>query len=199
LRLPPEIRNKIWAFAVQVDLVYNWQSYGPRLDLPFGFAVARKTGGVIDDNNCQPRQSSAFHLPEVCRQIYAEVGTLAYSTNTFLVRFNSAFSMHWVKHLIPAQRDAITSVELGGFMSYWPGYADSRKSLRNIGLRNLTHCYVSLYWSESLNEHYNDLFFDIEGTEDERTAVIQQRVEAAEGKDMIVVIQEGVSSETDAP
>jgi hypothetical protein len=189
LRLPPEIRNKIWAFAVQVDLVFNWQASKPRNDLPFGFAVAYKTSGVIDNSNRQTKQPSAFHLPEVCRQIYAEVGTLAYSTNTFLSEFYSPLSMHWVKRLIPAQRDAITSVELGGVKSSWPGYANRRKSLRKTGLRNLTHCYVSRFWSEPKNDHYNLLFFDIEGTEDERAAVIEQRVRAAEGKDMIVVVR----------
>ena len=104
------------------------------------------------------KQPSAFHLPEVCRQTYAEVGTLAYSTNTFLVRSRAPKWVKWVKRLMPAERDAIASVELGGLESYWNVHAARCMSLRRRGLRHLTHCYVSLDSQKKLKSRLYRLY-----------------------------------------
>jgi len=54
---------------------------------------------------------SAFHLPEVCRQIYSETAVLAYKLNIFVVGFGIGRSnSKWVKSLLPAQRNAITAI-----------------------------------------------------------------------------------------
>ena len=55
---------------------------------------------------------SAFHLPEVCRQIYAETGVLAYSRSTFAVGISYLSYRNGISRLAPVQRRAITSIEL---------------------------------------------------------------------------------------
>jgi hypothetical protein len=98
LRLPPEIRNKIWAFAVKVDRIlvaptsYCWAATR--------YIVTKRGGVVVEDDGaialrhrrsalgrqcCPVHHLGAFHLPEVCRQVYIETATLAYSSNIFLV------------------------------------------------------------------------------------------------------------------
>jgi hypothetical protein len=88
LRLPSEIQSIIWTFAVGVGLVYiRYRCLNERRRSKFplratGYGVAFDGRRISVTNN---KQLSAFHLPEVCRQIYAETATLAYSTNTFLL------------------------------------------------------------------------------------------------------------------
>jgi hypothetical protein len=54
---------------------------------------------------------SAFHLPEVCRQIYSETAVLAYKLNIFIIGIGIGRSnKKWIKKLLSAQRDAITAI-----------------------------------------------------------------------------------------
>jgi hypothetical protein len=56
---------------------------------------------------------SAFHLPEVCRQVYSETVLLAYKHNVITVDCDILDpGWHWPKILLPAQRNAVTSVLL---------------------------------------------------------------------------------------
>ena len=55
---------------------------------------------------------SAFHLPEVCRQTYAETVLLAYSRSTFAVGISYLICRNGITRLAPVQRRAITSIEL---------------------------------------------------------------------------------------
>jgi hypothetical protein len=61
---------------------------------------------------CPRRQTSAFHLPEVCWQIHTETSTLAYSVNTFIFRGGWGNLWSWPLGLTEAQRSAITMLEL---------------------------------------------------------------------------------------
>lgn len=56
--------------------------------------------------------TSAFRLPEVCRQVYSETSLMAYSQSTFTFDFDSLRLCHHLKELKPAQKQAITSIEL---------------------------------------------------------------------------------------
>jgi hypothetical protein len=51
-----------------------------------------------------------FALPRVCRQLYSETATLAYTHNVFSIS-RLCFEL-WRKQLNPAQRDAITTLEI---------------------------------------------------------------------------------------
>lgn len=63
---------------------------------------------LLKETERERRIPMAFHLPEVCRQIYSETATLAYKLNTFQVGCPDAA---WVQNLLPAQRVAIRAVE----------------------------------------------------------------------------------------
>ena len=56
---------------------------------------------------------SAFHLPEVCRQIYSETALTAYRHNTFIIEIAHMTSRNSLVRLMAAQRRAIASVILG--------------------------------------------------------------------------------------
>jgi hypothetical protein len=51
-----------------------------------------------------------FALPRVCRQLYSETATLAYTHNVFSI--TSLSFKRWREQLNPAQRDAITTLEI---------------------------------------------------------------------------------------
>jgi hypothetical protein len=50
------------------------------------------------------RTPTAFHLPEVCRQIYVKTATLAYKHNTFKLGIHDR---EWLRGLLPAQRKRV--------------------------------------------------------------------------------------------
>ncbi|KAJ8110972.1 hypothetical protein OPT61_g6314 [Boeremia exigua] len=112
LRLPPEIRNQIWYFTMGGQLIAF-----PNRNHAKGCAVMCETRA--DAGFCCPRSHSnyiyptmrlqveaAFHLPEVCRQIYAETALTAYQQNTFIFKAGS------MACLTAAQRRAITKVQI---------------------------------------------------------------------------------------
>jgi hypothetical protein len=206
LRLPPEIRKKIWTFAVQVDcvqapIIYCWETR--RHQFNKGGAVAVQDNGAIatrhletDTDNCCPfRQLGAFHLPEVCRQVYIETATLSYSTNIFLVGSESLLCKNWArKEILLAQRDAITKVELGFeiltrhyFSTYvWPA------SLRRRGFRNLTHVYISCHTRKvSVKKWRRHLYLwelHLKGSK-ELLTWCEAKLREKEGSDLVVVFE----------
>ena len=95
LRLPGEIRNKIWQFATS-----GYYVYGPYYEDGWG-ACSYSTQKF-------ERDISAFQLPQVCRQIYTETATLPYTTNTFILLYS--WGKAWTDAMIPAYREAITSI-----------------------------------------------------------------------------------------
>jgi hypothetical protein len=57
------------------------------------------------------RPFSAFHLPEVCRQIYAETAILGYKHNTFVVGYGiGRTTKTWASKLLQVQKEAIASL-----------------------------------------------------------------------------------------
>jgi hypothetical protein len=61
----------------------------------------------------------AFHLPGVCRQLYAETAVLAYTLNTFTVDSEFLNYNTWASKLVPAQRNSIKYVVVSqDFLSY---------------------------------------------------------------------------------
>ncbi|KAH7408109.1 hypothetical protein DE146DRAFT_776380 [Phaeosphaeria sp. MPI-PUGE-AT-0046c] len=60
------------------------------------------------------RALTAFHLPEVCRRIYADSATLAYSVNIFKLGRQDGT---WINCLLRAQRDAMLSVDLSMYFA----------------------------------------------------------------------------------
>ena len=56
--------------------------------------------------------ATAFHLPEVCRQIYSETALVAYSQSTFTFGAEYLNCRNCLTLLKPVQRRAIISIEL---------------------------------------------------------------------------------------
>ena len=86
----------------------------------------------------QPK--AAFHLPEVCRQIYAETATMGYSGNQF--SFIGEISLKygredgpdgalegWCRELLPAQVNAVTCIR-----PHWHDFQDylSKENMRTF-------------------------------------------------------------------
>jgi hypothetical protein len=213
LRLPPEIRNKIWTLAVQVDRVQVCTLYCMRTRdnrHTKGGAVAVEDDGAVaslheksDRDCCAIRQLGAFHLPEVCRQVYIETATLSYSSNIFLVGPGSMVYKNWSKQkILLAQRDAIARVELEynilDDQIYRHNYLN--RSLKQRGFRNLTHIHVPLRTRNLLVKDWRRFNYryvpDLEEPKEFLTWC-ETRLKQIEGSDLVVVFEGDSLSDTD--
>jgi len=61
------------------------------------------------------RKPAAFHLPEVCRQVYAETALTSYKINTFICHDIVVSRTRPMARLVAAQRRAVTTLE----PSFW--------------------------------------------------------------------------------
>lgn len=115
LRLPPEIRALIWDFTLSYEVVllpWHQQCTAGAVRLKNNQASSQdKTIWGTDENDYE-RIPSAFHLPEVCRQIYSETAIAAYSKSTFVLTDDFITHPSNIKRLKAIQRRAITSIEL---------------------------------------------------------------------------------------
>ncbi|KAJ4296249.1 beta transducin [Kalmusia sp. IMI 367209] len=108
LRLPPEIRNKIWEYALggfQIDV----RKTGGRKKAVKLVYTTRPVG------TCYPLSKDyikpTFHLHEVCRQMYFETSPLIYTLNTF--GFSSVEAMdHWIKNRPTGQLRLVDSIDV---------------------------------------------------------------------------------------
>ncbi|KAF2442322.1 hypothetical protein P171DRAFT_65653 [Karstenula rhodostoma CBS 690.94] len=129
LRLPPEIRNKIWKYAVGGLEIHikeigtycpPWLSYG-----------TRPIGAKESIFKC-PRFT--FHLHQVSRQAYFEVSPFIYTLNTF--SFDGVMIMdRWIKIRALGQMQLVTSINIpfGYFSLYIQGFRRIfRKKFPNI-------------------------------------------------------------------
>jgi hypothetical protein len=146
LRLPAELRNKIFAFALGghditiYSTIYSTTSC--LMDHTFGKDFLSYTA-VSSDKEAQGFVKPAFQLPRVCRQIYSETATLAYVLNTFkfdretLTKNKGKYSGNgystmdlWLDRLLPAQIKAIQSLQVSRW--YWRRYVSGlRPAFRN--------------------------------------------------------------------
>jgi hypothetical protein len=208
LRLPPEIRKKIWTFAVQVDRVrvskescWHMRHMG-QPHVTNGGAVAVEDDGAIALSQhlgsayqcCPSRQLAAFHLPEVCRQIYIETAMLSYSSNIFLVGEESLMCKNWAKgEILLAQRDAITRVELGLNIlntQLWKNHRPTY-SLKQRSFRNLTHIHVSFHTQKLLVKDSIHWMLDHDETDISKLLTwCETKLKDIEGSDLMVVFEE---------
>jgi hypothetical protein len=140
------------------------------------------------------RQHAAFHLPEVCRQIYSETAILAYKSNAFQIGF-----LHgpWIERLLPAQRDVITSVQPTTLVA--EAYSGSAMSQAREFLREpLRSRFPNLARIEITHEAEKEIIFrnacrmDPKGerSPQEMQEQIAQIVKKKEGEDVEVFFQD---------
>lgn len=100
LRLPPEIKNCIWAYVLggKVLDVKCFENYEK--------SHVRDTTAISQDSF--PEYSHA--LLQVCRQIYTETALLPFSKNTF--RFDMVDAFEWARHLLDVQRALLEKVHI---------------------------------------------------------------------------------------
>jgi hypothetical protein len=198
----------IWTYAVKVDRIlvttsYCWETR--RHAVTRGGGVAMEGYGKIasrhlDDSwtSCCPlRELGAFHLPEVCRQVYIETATLAYSSNIFLANRDALSCKNWAREKFSlAQRDAIARVELDVCALY--------KQMRRIpgplrlrGFRGLTHIHIPLHVLRMLVReyytHYNasydpDILKKV-------GAICEAKLKEIEGSHIVVVFEDDDAAE----
>lgn len=100
LRLPPEVRNCIWEYALGdkvLDVVFVEKLKGPYIE--------EKTLIAADTF---PDHSHA--LLQVCRQVYTETALIPFATNAFKFAREEAFD--WARHLLPVQQKSIREVHI---------------------------------------------------------------------------------------
>jgi hypothetical protein len=123
-------------------------------------------------------------LPPVCRQIYVETATLAYSTNTFVVP-RGASQTKWIEALLPAQRNAITKVHLyyrWNFMNRDKNYP----SLKDSGLRNLKNVNVTINVPYNMRVHLQNSYLPSHSTISESWIdSVKHKVKKIHGLDMV--------------
>jgi hypothetical protein len=98
LRLPGEIRTKIWQYAIgyhQIDIGHR------RLEQLCADEPAR---------NVRP-SNPATHFPRTCRQMYVETSPYIYTLNTFGFESVAVFD-RWTKNRALGQRRLVASIDM---------------------------------------------------------------------------------------
>jgi hypothetical protein len=152
---------------------------------------------------CASHQLAAFHLPEVCRQVYIETSMLSYSSNIFLVGEESLICRNWAKgEILLAQRDSITRVELELDIlntQLWKTHRRPTYSLKQRSFRNLTHIYVSFHTQKLLVKDSIHWMLDRDVTDISKLLTwCEKKLKDIEGSDLVVVFEEDNTPGTDS-
>lgn len=145
LRIDKSIRMRIWKYAMGGHTIeIRARKLQPSEDMlsvtsPLD-AVSAYIGSVVHHGPKRTRPKTAFHLPEVCRQIYDETATLGYSSNhfSFIGEVSHKFGREdgpdgaledWCHELLPAQVNAVTCIR-----PHWHDFQDylSKANMRSF-------------------------------------------------------------------
>jgi hypothetical protein len=148
----------------------------------------RTSGYAQASLNDKTPQPTAFHLPEVCRQIYCETTTLAYKLNTFIIDFDIGGNRSIFLNLLPAQRKAITAATPHSiFFEAYINCGDEeplRKTLPNLKRVEVSNDAISLIMAFRRNDNATRTF-----TEQDWQASVVEKVKMREGDDIEVVFE----------
>jgi hypothetical protein len=133
----------------------------------------------------------------VCRQIYDETATLAYSINTFILDSGDNRYSGWIDSLSIAHQQAIVSLEYNKWriMDDILGQVPSGtpRSLKSTKFPSLKHCYVPFQTLESYKEwcdsHPTHESLSSHSMEKFASDTIERGLERYEGNDLIVEFQ----------
>jgi len=150
LRLPDSIKSKIWVYAMgglTIDIRVRDAKISNEASSTISDTALSYVGKVMHSSPRRKKVRTAFHLPEVCRQIYAETATLTYSLNRFSftgeveVRYGrdngpDGALEGWTRDCLPAQRKAIVEVR--------PHWHDLQDYLDGANMRAFKQLFPSL-------------------------------------------------------
>lgn len=89
------------------------KGYAPEYRIRPGIHCSSIVQSIPRSGTCKiTRLPAAFHLPEVCRQIYSETVLTAYQQNIFLFEEFHMRKTRPLSHIMVAQRRAITAVKI---------------------------------------------------------------------------------------
>jgi hypothetical protein len=215
LRIPPEIRNKIWALAMGGQYVKTpgFATYIERGGYKTHCGYTTKGGAMlyppfrelkwprvrhIEDpfpRHQEMKVPSAFHLPEVCRQVYSETAILGYSSNTLLLPRQHSFPRNWATGLLPAYRRAITRVEPEPrYLCELVGGHKGLRPIKTLGLPGLITIVVSRMALSYVSSYYRDYESDEDEedeTDEEWQQWIKEMIKKSHGDDIEVVFEQG--------
>jgi hypothetical protein len=107
LRLPGELRNKIYEYAMSDVTITIFPSSNPRKPFQLYAYLARGAADAISSSNVLDMTG----LMRTCQQVYLETRLLPFQAITFHVNSDGSF-ITFLEKLLGAERDAITTVQL---------------------------------------------------------------------------------------
>jgi hypothetical protein len=129
--------------------------------------------------------TSAFHLPEVCRQIHSETATLGYSLKTFIMPDAYLNYDNWATSLLPAYRKAIKTIEPEPIGLKYLMDSQLAKKLRLRTFPGLTRIVVSDIAIDYLSWDHKHRSPGL--TTDERKEAVKARIHELHGQDLEVI------------
>ena len=96
LRLPAEIRNRIYEYALGLGRTF-------RMDI-------RRNANLVGVDK-KSKEKNCLSLLRACRQIYAEAVLIPFRVNTFVFHGQHIFD-EWTSTVLPIRREAVASIEL---------------------------------------------------------------------------------------
>ncbi|KAF2874983.1 hypothetical protein BDV95DRAFT_603756 [Massariosphaeria phaeospora] len=175
LRLPGEIRNRIWELATGGEGIEIWEDGQDYENGPKKCRVRRVRQ--------QYRQSgyAVFRLSEICRQIQQETTVMPYALNTFtfsVLNFLGGLRgfFDWAYQLSPAQRNAVASIQPHCHAVY--EYMEDKTPTLKSAFPSLGRIYIL----DCSVEHLTPWSIDISTSK----ALIEQEVRQREGEDVKV-------------
>ncbi|KAF2132950.1 hypothetical protein P153DRAFT_333723 [Dothidotthia symphoricarpi CBS 119687] len=183
LRLPGEIRNIIWTYAVGGHLInIRDPYYRKRLSMKSGYHASPLS---ISAQSPLLHQyvSPTFKLPQVCRQIYCESSSLIYTQNCFAFGSLRAID-NWIKNRPLGQKRLVTSIDVPfEYMRLYYGslrkfFREKFPSIKRIGVHSMV-----LYLSCGVHE-----------SEEKTMTRIADNIKMYEGQDIDVVCHGRIKS-----
>ncbi|KAL5121361.1 hypothetical protein ACEQ8H_000829 [Pleosporales sp. CAS-2024a] len=110
LRLPGEIRTKIWQYALGHHRVSMHRVRDGRRYAPIRLGVSVRPMHATTSLGCS-FVCPNFSLARVCRQVYAEAAAFAYSLNTFAFDSYATLDL-WAKKRVVGQRRLVASIDM---------------------------------------------------------------------------------------
>lgn len=140
LRLPPELRNRIWEYALSCDYITIFMHRHPQT----GTRMAR---GSVVTYQAGHRPSPALSLPRTCRQIHAETCTLVFRYNYVWVESITSLNRYTFR---AAFGGGLQKLELPHDMLEWDAYFDHRTKQPSF-----------LIEPEPFKPHFTRLFYNL--------------------------------------